>query len=59
MPNPGKLRGREQEVLALHKQGLSEYKIAVKLDVYPNSIRALLKRLAKQSAPQSVSPQER
>lgn len=54
MPRRGKLRGREQEILDLKRQGLTEVKIAYALGVYPNAIRAALKRLAQQSAPQSA-----
>ena len=54
MPIPGKLKGREQEVLDLKRQGVSELHIAIRLGVYPNAIRQLMKRLAKKAASQQT-----
>lgn len=44
MPFPNKLRGKEQEILRKRRDGRTEYQLAVEYGVYPNAIRALVKR---------------
>lgn len=44
MPIPGKLKGKEYEILKRKQSGISEYKLAIEYGVYPNAIRQAVKR---------------
>ena len=39
-----KLKGKEQEILRKRREGRTEYQLAIEYNVYPNAIRALVKR---------------